>query len=102
MISKQLKDILSKSDRYSEFIILDEEKPFNEFFKDKDFDYVQLHSSQIFDEHHIFGFAGVFNWKNNNLKSLDGDYYSDDMSLIGYNYFDNPEEGIYNGLEILV
>ena len=102
MISKELKEILDKSGRYSEFVFLDEAKPFNELFKDEEFDCVQTHSTQIFDygdgEKDICGFNGQFAWKNNELTSLDGDSYDD----IGYEKFTNEEYDVKSGIDILV
>ena len=46
-MDKELKDILIKSDRYKDFILLDKPIIFKELFKDEDFDVVQLHSTQI-------------------------------------------------------
>lgn len=106
MISKELKEILDKSGRYSEFVFLDEAKPFNELFKDEEFDCVQTHSTQIFDygdgEKDICGFNGQFAWKNNELTSLDGDSYDDAMLVIGYEKFTNEEYDVKSGIDVLV
>ena len=101
----ELRDILSNSERYKSFTMLSEPKPFNELFKDKNFDCVQLHSTQIYecgDKKNIVGFCGTFSWKDNFLESLDMDAYSESVEVIGYEYFNNENAGIKKGVEILV
>ena len=47
------------------------------------------------------GFSGVFEWKNNTIKSLDYDTYSEDMEVLGYCEFSNEKTNINKGLDIL-
>lgn len=103
----ELKKIIKHSERYKDFILLDNPISFKDFFKDKDFDVVQIHSGEMFDvpgekEKTIVGFCGMFSWQNNILKPLDGDIYSPSMDIIGYKEFSNEEEKINTGLDILV
>lgn len=106
MKKTELRNFIENTDRYKSFTLLDEPKPFNEIFKDKDFDHVQTHSTQMFEipgeGKDIIGFSGVFAWKNNQLTSLDHDTYSESMPILGYDYFSNEKFNVHNGLEILV
>lgn len=104
-MTKELNEIIKKSDRYKNFIILNTPTPFTELFKNKDFDCVQLHSTQIFQcdgIKDIVGFCGSFSWINNKLESLDGDLYSDNTNVIGYCVFNYGENNIMKGIDILV
>lgn len=104
-MTEELKNILVNSDKYKDFTLLDKHVKFNEFFKDKDIDCVQVHSTQIISYpggKDIVGFCGQFSWKNNEIKSLDGDNYSPHMTVFGYEWFENEEEGIQKGIDILV
>lgn len=104
-MKEELKEILVNSYRYRYYILLDKPVKFNEFFKDKDIDCVQLHSTQIISYpsgKDIVGFCGQFSWKNNEIKSLDGDNYFPNMTVFGYEWFENKEEGIKEGIDILV
>lgn len=78
--------------RYEDFKILDRKHKFNEFFAGKDYDIVQVHDIAPFTNDcgykDFCGFAGDFSWKNNKLKSLDGDSYNEGMNVFGYNEFD--------------
>ena len=72
--------------RYSDFTYLDAPVMFDEFFKDKDYDVVQIQDinpiSEIYPD--PIGFAGQFEWKSNEITSLDGDSYTKDMPVHGY------------------
>ena len=48
-MSDELKDILEASDRYKGFTFLNKPACFKDMFKGRDFDAVQLHSTQIID-----------------------------------------------------
>lgn len=101
----KLKEIIRNSDRYKDFIILDKPMVFKDLFINKNIDVVQLHSTQTYDipgGKDIVGFCGVCEWKNNQLKSLDGDSYTPNMLVLGYSWFSNEEEGVNVGLDILV
>ena len=115
---KDWKEIVKNSERYSDFIILDEPIPFKEFAKDKDYPIVQVHLTQVIsigttdkngfhsERYDIVGFAGAFEWKDNHLESLDGDVYNEEMDVLGYNEFTVKENvllfGGARGLDILV
>lgn len=104
-MKEELKNILVNSDRYKDFTLLDKPVKFNELFKDKDIDCVQVHSTQIISYSggkDIVGFCGQFSWKDNKIKSLDGDNYSPHMTVFGYTWFENKEEGIKIGVDILI
>ncbi len=90
------------NERYEDFTVLDTPVPFKELFKDRDFDYIQIHDTEPCPDGDIIGFCGVCSWKDNVLKPLDGDTYTDSMTVCGYSYFTNSEEGVSCGLEILV
>lgn len=102
-LTDEIKDILKKSDRYSDFILLDKPVVFCEFFKDKNFSVVQLHTISLYEANgvkDIVGFCGIVSWKDNKLVSLDHDSYYDDMKVYGYETF--PRDGEDDGLDILV
>jgi hypothetical protein len=84
------KEIVKNNDRYENFVIVDEPKPFNKMFTDQDISYVQTHSTTVVDENTLVGcFSGVFEWKDNKIISLDGDSYSENMIVFGYEWFEN-------------
>lgn len=103
---KTVLDIIKKEDRYKDFTILEKPIKFKDLFKDVDFDVVQLHSTQVYElkngEKDIVGFCGLFKWKNNKIKPLDGDSYYDGFTVIGYEKFTNEEDGINSGIDLLV
>lgn len=105
-MTKELREILLNSEKYSEFTFLKDSIPFNELFADEDFDYVSVYSTTILNfkdkKKDIVGFCGSFKWKDKILTSLDGDSYSEAMSVLGYKKFTNPSKDIYNGIGILV
>ncbi len=80
--------------RYRNFTFLDSPVPFSTLFKDTDFQVVQVHDSatvshplnsdNTFD---IIGFVGEFEWRDNEIVPLDGDSYTPNMSVIGYDKF---------------
>lgn len=105
-MNNELKDILKTSDRYEGFTFLDKPVCFKDMFKDKDFDVVQLHSTQIIDIGNgvkdIVGFCGAFKWHNNEITSLDGDDYSNSFNVLGFEEFDYEENGMQlKGIDIL-
>ena len=88
------KEILDESEEYDECTILDNPMPFNEVFKNMDFDVVSVHSLQVYtcnDNDNIIGFIGNFKWKNNEITSLDGDNYSDKVLVYGYDMYTTDE-----------
>ena len=91
---KTWQEIVHTSDRYHGFTIVEEPQPFYEMFAGIDIPHVQLHSVTIhggegFED--IVGFCGVFEWKYDAVTSLDGDSYSSDMKVLGYEWFENED-----------
>lgn len=72
--------------RYSRATKLEKPMPFSEFAKDKDYDIVQVQSIKPL-KNECVGFFGVFEWKNNELRSIDHDDYNKDMIVFGYEEF---------------
>lgn len=102
-----LKDIIKNIDRYKNFTLLDKPIKFKDLYKDENIELVQIHSIESFniqgtDKKDIVGFCGVFKWENNNIISLDGDSYSENMKVLGYDWWSNEDEHIEKGLDILV
>lgn len=104
-MSDELKDVLKASDRYKKFTLPDKPACFKDMFKGRDFDVVQLHSTQIIDidgKKDIVGFCGAFEWHNNKITSLDGDAYNDSFNVLGFEEFDYEENGMQlKGIDIL-
>ena len=98
---RKSKEIISGSDKYSNFVLLAIPVAFAQLFADSDIDLVQLYSIQPAGDD-IVGFCGACIWKNNTLTPADGDSYTKDMLVYGYDWFTNEDEGIKRGLNILV
>lgn len=86
--------VAKNSTRYKDFTFFDKPQdkpvPFDELMKNEDIDCVQVHLLQTYEcEGHkdLVGFAGIFEWKNNILKSLDGDTYNPKSLVYGYSWF---------------
>lgn len=85
-------------DRYKNFKELDPPVPFDEYFKNRNYELVQVHMIDP-ETKFVIGFVGQFSWQNNKLTPLDGDYYNSDMKVLKYDYF------VYEGkicLDVLV
>ena len=84
-------------ERYEDFTYLDEPVAFGEFFKNEDFDRVQVHDVSTITtndgKEFYCGFCGVFSWKSGILESLDGDCYSSSVKIYGYDKFIDEEDG---------
>ena len=94
------KQIVKVTERYKTFTILEEPKKFRDMFRDQDIPVVQLHSVQVYgDGSDIVGFCGVFQWKDNAITPIDGDIYSQDVEVLGYEWFEHQGEKC---LDILV
>ena len=72
------------------FTMLDKPISFIELYKDRDIEVIQIFMKDV-------GFCGAFNWDDNIVKTLDGDSYSKNMTVYGYEWFDNEK-----GLNLLV
>ena len=92
---------IKNNPRYSDFTYFDEPNMFDEYFKDKDYDVVQIHDiNPISDKYpDPIGFVGKFEWKSNNITPLDGDSYTSDMLIYGYQEFTSV--GNKKGIDIL-
>jgi len=97
--ASEVKEKIRNIDRYCSFTVLDTPQVFRSFFAGKDFDVVQLHSLYPVDDG-IVGFCGVCSWESGKLKSLDGDSYSEEMTVYGYREWSDEEAS--KGLDILV
>ena len=94
---------LSKNPLFEGFKLLDQPQRFSELFLNQNFDDVELVSIiRLMTEKKVGRFLGAFEWKDNEIESLDGDSYNTDMTVYGYEFFENPEAGVLNGLSILV
>ena len=73
-----------------------------ELIKDKDYDYVSYRMliPGLDDEDGIF--AGCFSSKNGSIIPLDGDIYYESEEVIASEEWGMPEEGIKNGLTVVV
>lgn len=104
-VAKDWKEIVTDSERYQNFTILDEPMSFKEFATDHgDIDLVQIHSTEVMNGcDDIIGFVGQCRWVNNTLESIDGDTYTENMAVLGYEWFYSMS-GEYSGecLDILV
>ncbi len=91
-MDKKLMDILKSSERYSAFTLYDKSVLFKTtpLFSEK-YEVIQVHDSTIIGETEICGFAGVCKVLNGEIRSLDGDSYSPDMTIIGYEEFKNND-----------
>lgn len=107
---KDWEKVVKNSERYSDFTILDEPMSFKEFATDHgDIDLIQIHSTEMMNGYDdIIGFVGQCRWVNNTLESIDGDTYTEDMTVLGYDWFypitkdGSPSEYSGECLDILV
>ena len=84
------KEIVKNDERYKDFVVLDTPVLFREMFADQNIPRVQLHSIQMYETPKtkgIVGFCGVFRWEKNTIIPLDGDSYSEDTMVYGYEWF---------------
>ena len=87
---KNWKEVIKTDGRYENFTILEKPKKFCEMFANQNIPQVQLHSIQTFDiedKQYLVGFCGCFEWKDNNVISLDNDSYTKDTMVYGYQWF---------------
>ena len=54
-MTKALRKLIESLPRYKNFTLLDESKPFNEFFKNQSFDCVQVHCVYMDGAAHLHG-----------------------------------------------
>jgi len=72
-----------------------------DLIKDKNYDYISWRVTLPEDLGGEDIFFGAAKSENGKLISLDGDSYSECTEIIGYEEWDNPEEGIKNGLTVI-
>ena len=72
-----------------------------DLIKNKDYDYIEWRVQLPESVGGGDTFFGVSASKNGKLLSLDGDCYSEDIEVISYEEWNNPEEKIQNGLTIV-
>lgn len=93
--SDELRNLIQSLERYEGFKLLDHPVLLKDLFANIDVEYVQLHSTQMIsgkDYKSIVGFCGVFQWTDNQIKSLDGDSYTSEVFVYGYKWFVNEGE----------
>ena len=71
-----------------------------DLIKNKDYDYISWRVT-LPDDLGGDMFSGAAKSENGKLISLDGDSYSENTEIIGYEEWDNPKEGIKNGLTVI-
>ena len=82
---------VKEDERFKDFTYFDEPKWFDEFAKDIDFARVEIIDMRpAFDS--VIGFVGVFEWKSNTIKPLDGDSYMAHMPIYGIDEFTINEQ----------
>lgn len=84
---------IKKNPRYSRFMYFDEPVIFNVYFKDRDYDLVQIHDINPIGKEYPdpIGFVGQFEWKSNTLTPLDGDSYTAQMPIYGFEEFTSDD-----------
>lgn len=100
-MTDKVREHIKSSVRYKHFTILDNPTSLNELCEGKEKVYVALHDIRpIPDTDYIIGFCGVIEYRNGEIYPLDGDSYSKDMKIWGYEWFDCDEYD--NAVDILV
>lgn len=96
----EIRDRINSNSRYKNFTLLDSPVAFKDFDCGDIVDIVQVHSVQpVLDD--IVGFMGAFAFRYGEIISLDGDSYFENMLVYGYEWWENEDEGIAKGLDIL-
>ena len=93
------REAIRKDERYKDFKILPYPMSFDVLFERDNIPVVQVHSVHMVLEDVILGFCGQFKWEGKKLTSLDGDSYNEQMTVLGFNWFDYDGEKC---LDILV
>lgn len=81
------REIIKNDEMYRDFTILDKPAKFKDIYANKDIPRVQLYSTSVFSvdgKEQLIGFCGVFEWKDNKVIPLDGDSYSENFRVLGY------------------
>ena len=100
-MSKFLERLVKTNYRYAGFTLYDKPIPFktSSLFSDK-YMIIQIHDTTPIGENSIVGFCGACTIKNNQIIPLDGDSYSQDMTVIGYSEFTDEKSNLC--LDLLV
>lgn len=72
-----------------------------DLIKDKDYDYVSYRVTYPGADKDG-EFAGCFEVRNGDILPLDGDYYGSKEEVIASEEWNSPDEGITNGLTVIV
>lgn len=84
------KEVVKSDVCYKNFILLDKPVMFCEMFANQNIPFVQLYSTQVYEtenKQYIVGFCGCFEWNNDEVIPLDGDSYSKNIMVYGYEWF---------------
>lgn len=73
-----------------------------DLIKNKDYDYISWRVTLPEKDGGSNTFFGCAYSKNGELFPLDGDIYSEDEVVLSYEEWSKPEEGIVNGLTVVV
>lgn len=99
---EELKQRVSSTNRYEDAIFLEKPIEFDktDLFSDKYAEF-QLHDvSKIPDYSDVLGFCGAFRIESGEIVSLDGDSYSPQMIVVGYEEFEYDNKTCLNLLTI--
>ena len=77
---------LKEKEGYRAFIFFDAPQDFCKYFRDKEYELVQIYDMTPIRGGDIIGFTGAFKWKDNTITPLDGDSYSKPV-IWGYKEF---------------
>ena len=89
---------LKQNEDFKDYAILARPAKFNELFKYRNFTRVQVRSIikiKAIDD--ILGFCGVFEWKDNEALSIDGDSYNKEVEVYGFYEYEKGEIDILVG-----
>ena len=92
-MSSFLKKVIETNERYKNFHLLDEPERFDHtfLFSDK-YEAIQVHdTTPVGSNGNIIGFAGVCKVEGDDVVSLDGDSYTKEMVITGYQEFKNKD-----------
>ena len=90
--AKLWRDIIESDKRYNDFTIVDDPVRFTEMFAGQDISYVEVFSIWNLSGEPAGYFCGAFQWKDNDIISLDGDSYEDDMVVYAYKWIPDGED----------
>jgi hypothetical protein len=85
----ELRELIMQDEGYKGYTLLETPTKFSELFADYDDISVEVDSTDIWEingKKGIWGFCGVFRWKDKKAIPLDGDSYNKDMTVFGYRW----------------